>query len=201
MPTQRFLNLPVEKQERILEAAVNAFAENGINADVASIVRGAEISRGSFYQYFDNINDLYSYVIELIIQIKIKYYKDILDVVGQIPFIDFFKLAFERGLDFAGDHPKYCLIGAHLASPGGDPLGLMEMGKKSAESLYVTLIEADKEKGLIRQDVDSELLAKILHGISSEIAIEKLYREHKGKDEIMGVVDEFLKILTHGIKP
>ncbi len=201
MPKQRFFNLAKEKQERIIDSAIDAFAEKGFNADVASIVRGAKIPRGSFYQYFNGIEDLFTYILELIIQTKYEYLSDLLNLMGKIPFIDFFRKAFERGLEFAEDYPKYRLIGAHLSSPGGDKLGFIEMRKKSGESLYATLIEKDKEKGLIRKDVDAMLLGKLLYGISSEIAIEKLYREHKTIEEILETLDGFFDIIINGIKP
>ena len=49
MPTETFFNLPDEKKERIIEAAVDEFAENGFeNAKVNEIVRKSSIPKGSF---------------------------------------------------------------------------------------------------------------------------------------------------------
>ena len=64
MPKPTFYNLPKDKQSRIIDAAIDEFAS--VPFDVASvnrIVRGAKIAKGSFYQYFENMVDLYEYAV------------------------------------------------------------------------------------------------------------------------------------------
>lgn len=62
MPNETFFNLSTEKQKRILEAAKKEFSQNPLkDASIANIVKEAEISRGSFYQYFTDVEDLYLY--------------------------------------------------------------------------------------------------------------------------------------------
>lgn len=62
MPTETFFNLPKEKQQRILKAAALEFSQAGLNeASIAKVIRTADISRGSFYQYFRDKEDLYYY--------------------------------------------------------------------------------------------------------------------------------------------
>lgn len=62
MPTETFFNLPKEKQNRILTAAAREFSRVGLNeASIAKVIKEAEISRGSFYQYFSDKEDLYYY--------------------------------------------------------------------------------------------------------------------------------------------
>ncbi len=64
MPTQTFFNLPEVKRVRLMSAARAElarvpFAEASINR----IVRSAEISRGSFYQYFASKQDMLDYLL------------------------------------------------------------------------------------------------------------------------------------------
>lgn len=67
MPTQTFFHLPEEKQQRLLEAARVEFSRVPLNeASIAQIVKLAGISRGSFYQYFEDKEDLYFYYFEKI---------------------------------------------------------------------------------------------------------------------------------------
>lgn len=64
MPSQTFYNLPDPKKKRIVAGAMKEFSEKSLNeASISSIVKNAEISRGSFYQYFDDKKDLYFYLI------------------------------------------------------------------------------------------------------------------------------------------
>lgn len=67
MPTLRFFNLPQDKQQRILKAAKKEFT-NAIlpKALVSNIVKEAKISRGSFYDYFESLEDLFIYLINKI---------------------------------------------------------------------------------------------------------------------------------------
>lgn len=65
MPTRTFLNLPKEKRLRILRAAKKEFSRVPLEKSViANIVKDADIPRGSFYQYFYDVDDLFVYVLE-----------------------------------------------------------------------------------------------------------------------------------------
>lgn len=69
MPKERFLNLPLEKRQRILAAAIDqlnkvSFEELSIN----QIIKQADIPRGSFYQYFEDKNDLLAFIMKDYVQ-------------------------------------------------------------------------------------------------------------------------------------
>ena len=67
MPTDTFFRLPAEKRTRILESAWNEFtAVPYAEASINRIVRTSRIPRGSFYQYFDDKNDLFLTLIDKI---------------------------------------------------------------------------------------------------------------------------------------
>lgn len=67
MPTETFFNLSKEKQGRIMAAAKKEFSRVSLKeASIANVIREAEIPRGSFYQYFDGIEDLYYYYFHMI---------------------------------------------------------------------------------------------------------------------------------------
>jgi len=66
MPKDTFFNLPDYKRNRIIKIAIREFAENPYDvASISNIVREAGIAKGSFYQYFEDKQDLYRYLIEL----------------------------------------------------------------------------------------------------------------------------------------
>lgn len=72
MPTERFYNLPEEKKKLIKEAAIKEFCRVPMEkASINKIVQNAEISRGSFYTYFRDKEDILEYIFEdVIIQIQ-----------------------------------------------------------------------------------------------------------------------------------
>ncbi|HQN45353.1 MAG TPA: helix-turn-helix domain-containing protein, partial [Anaerolineaceae bacterium] len=60
MPRPTFFNLPDEKRQKILEAAIDEFAERDYeSASVSQIVIQAGIPKGSLYQYFVDKSDLH----------------------------------------------------------------------------------------------------------------------------------------------
>jgi AcrR family transcriptional regulator len=66
MVKQTFLNLSLEKQNRILESARNEFKRASLkDASVANIIKTADIPRGSFYQYFEDLEDIFYYILEV----------------------------------------------------------------------------------------------------------------------------------------
>ena len=65
MPTERFYRLPEEKRRTIQKAAFREFARVPVDkASINQIIREAEISRGSFYTYFEDKWDVLAYIFE-----------------------------------------------------------------------------------------------------------------------------------------
>lgn len=64
-----FLNLPVEKQKKVRQALLAEFSQHALaKAQVARIVKAAEIVRGAFYTYFSDLTDAYQYLMETTLQ-------------------------------------------------------------------------------------------------------------------------------------
>src|ERR1041384_8406781 len=78
MPKQTFLNLPTEKREAIMNAAVEEFAEYGLeNASTNRIVKNSGIAKGSFYQYFDDKQDVFMHLLDVIEQKELEFFKTV----------------------------------------------------------------------------------------------------------------------------
>ncbi|MFD1737860.1 TetR/AcrR family transcriptional regulator [Bacillus salitolerans] len=66
----KFLNLDIEKQDRIINAAIKEFAKKGYkNASTNEIVKEAEISKGLLFHYFKNKKDLFIFLYDLSIEL------------------------------------------------------------------------------------------------------------------------------------
>lgn len=64
MPSETFFRLSDSKQERIMEAIKEEIAKAPFeNFSIGSVIKSCRISRGSFYQYFSNKEDIYMYLI------------------------------------------------------------------------------------------------------------------------------------------
>ena len=65
MPSERFYRLSEEKRKSICEAAIKEFARVTIDrVSINQIIKNANISRGSFYTYFEDKWDVLSYIFE-----------------------------------------------------------------------------------------------------------------------------------------
>lgn len=68
MPKVLFFEINAQKKERILKAAIQEFSSRKYaEASINQIIKEADISRGSFYQYFEDKDDLYFYIISTVI--------------------------------------------------------------------------------------------------------------------------------------
>ena len=64
MPSERFFRLDKAKQEKIKEAAKKEFLSHPMeDVSINRIVKDAEISRGSFYTYFEDKQDAFTYLL------------------------------------------------------------------------------------------------------------------------------------------
>ena len=65
MPTERFYRLPKAKKQVIRQAATKEFARVPFEkASINQIIQNADISRGSFYTYFEDKQDVVRYIFE-----------------------------------------------------------------------------------------------------------------------------------------
>ena len=65
MPSERFYRLSEEKRKMICEAAIKEFARVTIDkVSINQIIKNANISRGSFYTYFEDKWDVLAYIFE-----------------------------------------------------------------------------------------------------------------------------------------
>lgn len=65
MPSKTFYNLPEEKKQKLMKAAMEEFCNhNFMDVSINKIIINANIPRGSFYMYFEDKEDLFQYIIQ-----------------------------------------------------------------------------------------------------------------------------------------
>lgn len=65
MPSQTFLNLNKIKQNNLINCAIHEFSKHPLeNVSINRIINETNISRGSFYMYFKDKEDLFEYLLE-----------------------------------------------------------------------------------------------------------------------------------------
>lgn len=96
---EKFLNLPIEKQDFIIDAALKTFGNNGYKkASVSDIAAVAGISKAMIFHYFGTKKDLYSYLVNyccdiIMNEINLKFDSSITDFFDRIIMASNIKIA------------------------------------------------------------------------------------------------------------
>jgi len=202
IPTKTFLNLDQEKQDRIIKASLIEFSERSFEeAKLSNIIKAASIPRGSFYQYFKDKRDLYFYLFKIIQDQKMEFLKDDLLNMEGLSFLELFRTLYKQGIQFANAHPEYIGIGNYLLNSHEQIYDeLLGNGLKIAKEYYMGYIESDKQKGIIRQDVDSETFADLVLTLTSNIATTEFKKDNFNLDSFLVKIDNLINILKKGIE-
>lgn len=104
MPKLTFFNLPEDKKHTLLEAAKKEFSSVPLSdASISNIIKSAGIPRGSFYQYFEDKEDAFFFLLGELAKEKKAAFLSILEKYeGDLfqTFIDFFELFLQEEENF-----------------------------------------------------------------------------------------------------
>ena len=162
MPKNTFYSLCDEKKHRIVDAALEEFSVRTFSqASLNQIIKNAGIPKGSFYQYFENKEDLYIHLVQKASEVS----KRLLDgVYEKNPDADAFEVTIrtaELSYGTTDIDPRYTSM-AMLAILDESNF-ISEIRRKGAsERRNVEMFERDKERGLIKPDVDTEIVANLI---------------------------------------
>ena len=201
MPTQTFLNLPREKRERILNAAIEEFGQRNVQeANLANIISAAGISRGSWYQYFENKEDMYVYVFDTLRAERAEYVKPAYELYKKVPFLEFFREFYLRDGEYLLRHPSHVELGKQLYSHAhGVSRRLIQRLQTQYRETFLVAIEFDKERGNIARQVDSSALADLCVHFVTDVFIFQSIAEQLSLGNLRDYMDKTLYILKNGI--
>lgn len=162
MVSTTFLNLNEEKQERIIQAALEEFSERSFSdASITSIVRKAEISRGSFYQYFGSKENLYQYLVN---KLYVKHRQDLYDRIKENSgnlydsLIDFYNQYIDEVMNskyFSFYKNTFIHVNHYLIGDGGlFSLSAQSPNRRKDQASFIAVIDMDD----LRTDSKKDLL-------------------------------------------
>lgn len=193
MPKPTFYNLKEEKKRRIFQAAVQEFASHKFSeASLNRIVKTAKIPWGSFYQYFDNKEDLYLYIIKELS----KYKWDALEQAGVEDIDkDFFNTIREKIValfELGKGNPDYAQI--VLLQEMDDNEFIRKLRGDSAKR-WKDIIERDKERGLIKPEIDADVMLDMFYNF----VLLNYYRVGLDEEKYFTTLDKAIKIMREGV--
>jgi AcrR family transcriptional regulator len=163
IPKETFFNLPLEKRERIIEAAIDEFSRNDYReARINEIVRLSSIPKGSFYQYFEDKKDLFRYVIDLLYEKKMKVISAVMNSAMNASVFQTLRLMAEAAIEMAEENPRLSRIGDRLMADPALMREVFEDYRPSSDGLMESLVKQGIERGDIAPWVDPSLAARVI---------------------------------------
>lgn len=209
MPKQTFLNLPVEKRSVIVNAAIDEFAQYGLeNASTNRIVANSGISKGSFYQYFEDKQDVFMYLLTVLEQEKMEYFKGKRPPSMHMDTFQYFRWMIKTGMEFNSAHPRMVqAISRVMFGEGLYYKNFANIRERSMQGLRAMITQAVKN-GEVDPSVDVDLAVMIMETWSNAISNYILDEGMKQKDIMKWVrsakvqerIDKMLYVMEYGLR-
>ena len=204
MPKEMFQKISKEKQETFINAAIDEFTTKSFeNTSVNSIVKKAKISRGSFYNYFEDIEELFNYIFEKVKNERFIYANHILKDCNKDYFV-FIKKLFAYDFDAFKSKGRYSLfrnfIHYIVVSKKGsirdiiiNPLNSEIMNK---EESFQTIFDFEKYGMDLEESMDLMEMTMIVV-VNTFLKSES---EELSKEEVLKIFDKRIKIIEFGTR-
>jgi AcrR family transcriptional regulator len=206
MPKQTFLNLPKEKQNAFIEIALPEFANNDYNtASISKIVEKAGIAKGSVYQYFQDKQDLFMYLVDVSNQTMLEF---VTQTQPPTPPEDFFQtLRWQMSATVLASQ-RYPIHSKLLRRAYTAPLPfhdtIFEHARKIREEHFQSMIKQAQASGHLDPNLDVFIVSFIVQGMLNELGPFLQSRFGESEDwaeipEVNAVFDQVILILRKGL--
>jgi AcrR family transcriptional regulator len=216
MPKQTFFNLPDDKRQRVLDAAIDEFAENDYQAaSITRIAEKAEIAKGSFYQYFEDKADLYMHLLEIAAERK----KEIIAATPppdpDMNVFDYLRWLVREVINYeVWMNPRLAKAverSVYSTAPFRDQL--VRLNRGAVWSFYGDLLRRGIARGELDPDLDINMACQIFYSVGLELwdymrtklnippdAIDILDYAKAHADDFEAIFDSLFHILEYGMK-
>ena len=210
MPKQTFFNLPEEKRDTIINAAVDEFARYGLeNASTNRIVENSGISKGSFYQYFEDKQDVFMYLLSVLEQEKMQFFKNMHPPNKNMDTFEYFRWMIKTGTEFNSAYPRMTQAVSRVLLGEGLYYGknFAHYRERTTQAL-TAMIKQAIERGEVDSSVDVELAVMVMDTWSNAISTYILNEGLKQKDIMKWVrsaktqekIDKLLYVMEYGLR-
>lgn len=210
MPKQTFFNLPDEKRNTIIDAAIDEFAEYGFeSASINRIVANSGISKGSFYQYFEDKRDVFMHLLSVLEQEKMEYFKGKHPPSNNMDTFQYFRWVIKSGMEFNSAYPRITQAISRVLLMEGLYYGKFfgDYHQKTLDALEMMIKQAIA-RGEVDPSVDIDLAVMVMDTWSNAISTYILNEGMKQKDIMKWVrspktqekIDKLLYVMEYGLR-
>lgn len=207
MPKPTFLNLPEEKRKAFVEIALEEFASNDYNtASVSKIVEKAGIAKGSVYQYFEDKQDLFLYLLDVANQEMMAH---IMQTPPPDPDADFFEtLRWQMAVTVqtANRLPLHSKLARRAyTSPLPFRDAIFEKGKQIREEHFQAMVAQAQASGQLDPGLDPAVVTFMVQGLMQDLGLflqskfGGLNEDWISLPEVGQVFDQVIEVLRSGL--
>ncbi|MFZ7134263.1 MAG: TetR/AcrR family transcriptional regulator [Eubacteriales bacterium] len=204
MPKETFYNLLDEKRKRIENAAFQEFQDYSYDASsINRIVENSGISKGSFYQYFEDKKDVYKHIMSIIVEKKLQYMSPVMMNPFKHDFFTLIREIYKSGLSFAIENRNFTKIGNKLIADPSHPIydEVLQDNKGKSDEIFELLLKNAMERGEIREGLDVKMIAYLLTTLNISIVdyYTKLTDRREYSEDMMEFIEKFIDFMQYGI--
>ncbi|MBS3811488.1 MAG: TetR/AcrR family transcriptional regulator [Halanaerobiales bacterium] len=198
MPKELFFNINQNKRKKIMQSALKEFSNRiYTEASINKIVQNANISRGSFYQYFEDKQDIYFYIIDTIfIKQSYSYIKKLV-ADSNNDIYDIFRMLFKFNLQLITESEYSNFFKNLFLSLNYDISRHLNINiNKFKEELLQKILNNRYRIILTKNEVYAREMINILQLINKNMISKKIV-ENIGQNKIMELYDIRIRILKN----
>ena len=187
------------KIEKLVEAAIDEFsAHTYYEASLNRILKRAGVSKGEFYYHFRSKEELYLYILNLIVEKK---KENLSKVLKKKPngFFELLEMGIKANIEMFRKYPKLSRMNFQLLKVRDKPIYrkvLTQFEDVSIEFLG-KYVRQGVEEGEIRDDIPLEFLIKFLNMVFFHL--NELYEDEIDIDRMEEYLSYLIKVLKHGL--
>ncbi len=206
MPKQTFLNLPKEKQSAFIEIALLEFANNDYNtASISKIVEKAGIAKGSVYQYFEDKQDLFMYLVDVSNQTLLGFVTTTQPPIPPDGFFEILRLQMSATVQASLKYPIHSkLLRRAYTAPLPFHEEIIENAREIREEHFQALIKQAQSSKHLDSALDVDIASFMVQGMLNELGSFLQSRfgepENWSEAEVNKVFDQVTTILKKGLK-
>jgi TetR/AcrR family transcriptional regulator len=205
-----FRHLPADKQERVLDAALAEFADQGYHqASLNRLVAQAGIAKGSLYQYFPNKEGVFYYVFQYALKLVRRTLTTVKEETLEQDFFTRLEKSLLAGVRFLREHPRIYNLYLKIQFDKRVPFReeFMTAVRRHAAEYFGSLVRRARARGELRPGVPEAatlflldaLFDRFLQAVAIPALDVTLGLNQAPEEEISQRIRELTRLLQEGV--
>ncbi len=205
-----FRQLPPDKQERVLDAALSEFADQGYQAaSLNRLVAQAGIAKGSLYQYFPNKEGIFRHLFQFALNRVQRTLTAVKEETLEAGFFERLEKSLLAGVAFLREHPRIFGLYLKIQFDKNVPFReeLLAEVRRHAAAYFGSLVRRAKNRGELRPGVPEAAVLFLLDALFDRFlqavavpALDVTLSLHQAPDEVIRArVRELVGLLRDGL--